>query len=143
MFYDEEEEVRVIESLDGSELWTEKSVGYVVGDTEGTVYLNHRDPDQQETAEAFSPVEAMGLAIELMRAAGVHEAVLGRLEDRLKWKQIGELIDEFSSDEICELEDVAEELFDVIDIFAETLSLDDVREVIRVYKEREELNDVG
>ena len=136
MLYDEDGD-RVIESLDGSEMWTSKNLGIGVGPA-GTVYLNHwNKEDGQETAEAMSPVEAMALAIELMRAAGAHEAVLGRLEDRLKWKQIGELIGEFSSDEICELEDVAEELFDVIDIFAETLSLDDVREVVRVYKERE------
>lgn len=87
MFYDKEEEMMVVESLDGSKVWVEVSRGSL-GDSAGTIYLNHRGPDEQETAEAFSPAEAMQLSIELARAAGgapephVWEVYLNILDDR-------------------------------------------------------------
>ena len=62
MFYDKEEEVQVIESLDGSQVWVEKH--------EGTLYLSSRDPNGQETSEAFAPEEALALARELTWLAG-------------------------------------------------------------------------
>lgn len=97
MLYDEELKGRMIEALDGSEVWAVKSAG----DTTDTVYLHHWDvEDGQETFETFSPVEAMALAIELMRASGAHAFVLERLEDRLKWTQIRELTNEFYPKEI-------------------------------------------
>lgn len=92
MFYDKKEEAMVVESLDGSEMWVEVSGGYSLGDSAGTVYLNHRGADEQETAEAFSPAEAMQLSIELARAAGgapephVWEVYVNILDDRRRSK---------------------------------------------------------
>lgn len=101
MRYEEVYGATLFETQDGEKYWAEDGANYIEG--AGTVVLNCLSSDGTETADSFSKIEALGLAIDLAQAAGLDGAVLYPTRNALHQMVLTELLKDFSVQERADI----------------------------------------